>query len=61
MVPGPTPQAAGGNNCLEAADNFRGCRPVRGSKLADGSVVTFSGGAWATFVGCVMDGALAGG
>ncbi|WP_432054777.1 DUF397 domain-containing protein [Streptomyces sp. bgisy022] len=42
-----------GGNCVEVADGVPGLAPVRDSKDANGHVLTFRTGAWATFIGAL--------
>ncbi|CAL9507788.1 DUF397 domain-containing protein [Streptomyces sp. enrichment culture] len=45
----------GANNCVEIATDFPGLVPVRDSKVPDGRVLVFGGGAWGAFVAGVGD------
>ena len=45
--------ASGDNSCLEVAEGFTRCQPVRDSKRPEGAAVTFSASAWSAFVAAV--------
>ncbi|WSA43521.1 DUF397 domain-containing protein [Streptomyces sp. NBC_01803] len=42
-----------GGDCVEVADDVPGVLPVRDSKVPGGSLLLFSVGAWAAFIGSV--------
>lgn len=43
----------GDANCVEVADGFPGCIPVRDSKTPDGPALVFTADGWASFIGAV--------
>jgi hypothetical protein len=47
-----------GGACVEVADGYDRVLPVRDSKAPDGPAVTFSAGAWSSFVCALKTGTL---